>query len=79
MKGKYCLFLLNLSCNFSHNFLFNKSDDEIEGGEFTLGSHVVALWEKRSKNLIHGYAVAGWAFSVQPEIHSQCINLLTGS
>ncbi len=52
-----------------------KDEDE----EFTLGSHVLALWEKRSKNLIHDYAVTGWALSVQPEICSHCINLLTGS
>ncbi len=39
----------------------------------------MALWEKRGKYLIHDYAVARWAFSVQSEICSHCINLLTGS
>ena len=69
-------FILNF---FSHFPFFSNYDDEIEGEEFTLGSHVLALWKKRSKNLIHDYAVARWAFSVQPEIHSHCIYLLTGS
>ncbi len=65
----------------SHIFfsLYSDSDDEFEGEEFTLGSHVLALWKKTIKNLIHDYAVAGWAFSVQPIIRSHCINLLTGS
>ncbi len=60
-----------LSLTFS--LFYSDTDDEIEGEEFTLGFHVFALWEKRSKNLIHDYAVAGWAFSVQPEI---CLTVL---
>ncbi len=66
-----------LSLTFS--LFYSNTDDEIEGEEFTLGSHVLALWEKWSKNLIHDYAVAGRAFFIQPEIRSHCINLLTGS
>ncbi len=45
-----------LSLTFS--LFYSDTDDEIEGEEFTLGFHVFALWEKRSKNLIHDYAVA---------------------
>ncbi len=43
--------------------------------------HLVLMpWHcgKRSKNLMHSYAVAAWAFSIQPEIHSHAINWLMG-
>ncbi len=43
---------------------------------FVLGSHILALWENRSKNL---NVVAAWAFSVQLKICSNTINWLTGS
>ncbi len=70
----YCVYFV-----VSHIFLFPATHEEDEKKEFTLSSHILALWEKRSKNLIHDYAVAGWAFSVQLEICSYCINLLTGA
>ncbi len=45
-----------LSLTFSP--FFSDSENEIEEEESTLGSHVLALWEKKSKNLIHDNEVA---------------------
>lgn len=63
---------------FSHSEFASDDEELEEPRRHELWDDIKFHWDKRRKKLEHDYAIAGWALSVMPEIHADCVVRFNG-